>query len=172
MNDPRLASAATVGTASTLWADFEAFEFFGAFHHDGLLFVGLEHEVGAGAGDASEGGEFFGDELGDFTEITALDENEEVVAAGHEEKGSDFVELGDTAGDAIEAAFAFGLDLDFDDGFDEVSVDFVVVDDRLVAEDDFVVLVLLDAARDLVGGEVEHLGQIGGRSQRVFFEKF
>src|ERR1700722_1232994 len=37
-----------------LRADLEALEFFAAFHHDGLLFVGLEHEVGAGAGDAGE----------------------------------------------------------------------------------------------------------------------
>jgi len=79
---------------------------------------------------------------------------------------------GDALGNAVEAAFAFGLDLDFDDGFDEVGVDFVVVDDGLVAEDDLVVLVLLDAALDFVGGEVEHLGQISRRSQRVFFEEF
>ena len=38
-----------VGAA--LRADLEPFEVFAAFHHDGLLFVGLEHQVGAGAGD-------------------------------------------------------------------------------------------------------------------------
>src|ERR1035437_1141284 len=37
-----------------LRADLEAFEVFAAFHHDGLLFVGLEHEVRTGAGDAGE----------------------------------------------------------------------------------------------------------------------
>jgi hypothetical protein len=43
------------------------------------------------------------------------------------------------------------VDFDFDDGFDEVGVDFVVIDDSFVAEDDLVVLVLFDAPGDFVG---------------------
>jgi hypothetical protein len=77
----------------------------------------------------------------------AFHENQQVVAAGHQEKGIHFVELGDPLGDAIESAFAFGLDSDLDDGFDEVGINLVVVNYGFVAEDDLVIFVLFDFDR-------------------------
>ena len=59
-----------------------------------------------------------------------------------------------------------------DDGLDEIRVDFVVVNDGLVTEDDLVVLILFDTPRDLVGRQVEHFRECVRRAQGVFFEEF
>ncbi len=127
--------------------------------------------MGGGAGDAFNGGEFLGDELRDVAEAVTLDEDEQVVPPGHQEERGHFVKFCDAAGDAVEAAFPFGLHLDLDDRFDQVGVHFVVIDDGFVPEDDLVVFVLFDAALHLGNREVEHLGQIARCAQRVFFEQ-
>src|ERR1700722_7072924 len=70
-----------------LRTDLEAFFVHDAFAQNALDLVGLEIEVGGRGEDAGEGGEFFGNEAGDLLERVALDEDEQVEAAAHEETG-------------------------------------------------------------------------------------
>src|ERR1019366_7299528 len=78
--------SATGRCSRWLRADLELLELFAAFHHDALLLIGAEHEMCAGAGDAFEGGEFFGDKLRHLPQRSALDKNQQIVAAGHQEQ--------------------------------------------------------------------------------------
>ncbi len=79
-------------------------------HQEALFLVGTEHEkwVARWRGDALKRGEFFRDERGDTLQTGAIDEDEEVVAAGHEITGFDLVKAADALGEAIEAAAALG----------------------------------------------------------------
>ena len=68
---------------------------------------------------ALDGRKFFRHERRDFLQAGAADEHQQIVAAGHEIAGFDFVEPADAVGEAVESAAAFGRDADFDDGADD-----------------------------------------------------
>lgn len=144
--------------------------FFGD-HEDTLFLVGAEHEVGGGGDDALDGGEFFGDEAGDLAEVFAFDDDEEVVGSGHEVAGYDFSMFGDAFGEAIEAAASFRGDFHLDDGADEVDADFLFIDDGPVAEDEAIGLEFFNAVEHLIGGEVEHFGELLGFQRGVFVQQ-
>ncbi|MFM1943727.1 MAG: hypothetical protein RI897_2709 [Verrucomicrobiota bacterium] len=144
--------------------------FFGD-HEDALFLVGAEHEVGGGGDDALDGGEFLGDEAGDLAEVFAFDDDEKVVGSGHEVAGDDLRVFGDAFGEAIEAASAFGGDFDLDDGAYEVDADFLFIDDGAVAEDEAIGLELFNAVENLIGGEVEHFGELLGFQRGVFVQQ-
>lgn len=144
--------------------------FFGD-HEDALFLVWAEHEVRGGGDDPRDGGEFFCDEAGDLAEVLALDDDEEVVGAGHEVAGDDLGVFGDAFRKAIEAAASFGSDFYLDDGADEIDSDFLFIDDGPVAEDEAIGLELFDAVEDLIGGEVEHFGELLGFERGVFVQQ-
>jgi hypothetical protein len=71
---------------------------------------------------ALDGGKFFRDERRDLLQARAVDEHQQVVAAGHEVAGFHLVELADALGQAVEAAAAFGRDAHLDDGADDAGI--------------------------------------------------
>ena len=89
-------------------------------HDEAVLLVGAEEEVGRSTLHAVDAGEALVDEAGHLVEIVGRDDDEEVVAAGHEEAALHLFEAGDAFGDTVEAADAFGANLNFDNRADAV----------------------------------------------------
>jgi hypothetical protein len=154
-----------------LRTDLEAFLVHDAFAQDALDFIGLEIEVRRGREHSGQRGEFLRHKAGDFLQRRALDEDEQVEAAAHEKTRVDLAILRDAMRDAIEAALTLGRDADFDDRLDPGALGALVIHDRLVGEDDAVVLQLRDAGLDVL----RRGGQLGGqrlvRGESVFLQK-
>ena len=97
--------------------DLEPFRFLNfAAEQEAVFLVGAQHEMRGRGEHALDGGEFFRDERRDLLQARAVDEHQQVVAAGHEVAGFHLVELADALGQAVEAAAALGRDAHLDDG--------------------------------------------------------
>lgn len=142
------------------------------FHQDAFEFISLEHKMGCCGRNTFDGGDGFRDKGCDFAQVCAFDEQEEVECAAGEEHGTDLGKLADSGGQAIETAFTFRLDFDFDDGLDPIEVEFVFVDDGLIAEDDFSLFVVIDFLAHFFGGDTEHASDIGSGGECVITEDF
>ena len=76
--------------------------------------------MGGSRNDALDGREFFGNEFRYVAQIIAFHHHEQIVTAGHQITGAHFGIFGDALSQAVETAAAFGRDLYFDQGADDV----------------------------------------------------
>ena len=121
--------------------------------------------------DALNGGEARRDEVGDILEGFALDDDEQVEAAAHEVDGADLIEAVDAFCNGVEADLALRRQVDLDDGRHSVRAELLPVDQRVVGQDDLVLLQLLDILLDFVLAAVQHRGQLVDRTARVVLEE-
>jgi hypothetical protein len=110
----------------------------------------------------SNGAEFLGNEIGHIEQILALDHNGQIVAAAHQITLSHLVELGDATGQAIKTALALRGDLNLDQRSHTSLSGALAVHHGMIAEDQAVLLSLLDAGLHFLEAEAQNGGQLGG----------
>jgi hypothetical protein len=148
--------------------DLEPVVFLGfAFHENSRFLVGAQEKMRGSGKHAFERRKFFGNERGDALQARAVDEHEQIVAAGDEMAGFDLVEAADAFGEAIEAAAAFRRDADFDDG---AHATFILgkIQHGPPAEQDAMLFQFVQLAVDLGFGNVEHLRHLRGGQTAAF----
>jgi hypothetical protein len=128
--------------------------------------------MGGGTRHALQRGQLLGDKLGHLAQAASLHENQQIVAATHQKQAGDLVKFRNPFGDPIKPALALRLHLHLDVRLDQVAIHLVVINDGLVAENDFLLFVLPDPTLDFFRRQVQHPGQIVGRSQGVLLEQF
>ena len=121
--------------------------------------------------DTFNRGKARGDEVGDFLEGFAFDDDEQVEAAAHEVDRADFVKAVDAFRDGIEADLALRRQIDFDDGRDRVRAELLPVDERVVRQDNLVLLEFLDVLFDFIFAAVQHGSEFTDRTACVVFEQ-
>ena len=104
---------------------------------DAMVLIFLQNEVGGGRLDVVDGRQFVEDEGGYFLHRFAVDDDQEVLATGHQIDGVDFVEARDALGDPIEPGAPLGNDLHLDQRVALLLGDLVPIDDGVVSADDF-----------------------------------
>ena len=148
--------------ADALRRDREAFAHWVVGHEDALFLVGLEEEMRGGREDAGNRRQFLRDKGSHFAQGFAFDDDQQVVAAGHQIAGFDLVVFGDAARESIKAALALRRDFHFDHRAHEFDAELLFVDDRAVAEDDLLVLVAADPRGDFRLWEIEQNRKLRG----------
>ena len=125
------------------------------------LLVGTQHEMGAGREHSLDGRELFGHERRHLLQAGPRHEDQQVVSARHEVAGLDLVESAQALGQAVEAAPALRGDLHLDHGAHGGDVRQPgKVDHRAPAEEDPVLLQLLQALVNLRFGQARDLRQL------------
>ncbi len=118
--------------------------------------------MGGRALDAVDAGQPLMDETGDLVEVVGRDDDQQVVAAGHQVAALDLLEGGDALGDGVETADAFGADLDLDHGAHAVLGLETRIEHGAHAQED----ALLAQGRQLAvhgfGAEAEDAADLGG----------
>ncbi len=112
------------------------------------------------------------DEVRDFLQRLALDDDEKIEAAAHEVDCAHFVKAVDALGDGVETDLSLRHEVDLDDGRDRVVAKFLPVDQRVVGQDDFVFFEAPDVLLDLVFALAEHRRNLADRTARIVFQKF
>ena len=123
-----------------------------------------------GGDDTFDGRKFFGHEPGNFLQAATADKYEQVVAAGHEIAGLNFFEATDAFGQSVESAAAFGSDAHFDDGADGSRIFIGEIQHRAPAEQNTILLELLQLPGHLVFSQMQHLSHLR-RAQAAAFEQ-
>ena len=137
-----------------------------------MFLVQAQHKMGGGGEDAFDGGQFFGHERRNFLQAGAVDDEHEIVAAGHEVGGFDFFEAGEALGEAIETAAAFGCEADFDDGADDAGILLGQVEHGANAEQDAFLFQGIELTIDIGYGQLEHLRHLRGVQAAAFEQQF
>jgi histidinol-phosphate/aromatic aminotransferase/cobyric acid decarboxylase-like protein len=112
------------------------------------------------------------DEGRDFLQARPADEHEQIIAAGHEITGFDFVETADAVREAVESAAAFRRDADFDDGADDTGFFIGQIEHGPPSEEDAVGAQLFQLAVDLGFGQVQDLRHLRRAQLAAFEQKF
>lgn len=119
---------------------------------------------------ALDGGEFFRDERRDLLQARAVDEHQQVVAAGHEIAGFHLVELADALGQAVEPAAALGRDAHFDDGADDAGIFMREIQHGAKAEQHAVLFEGFKLGVQFSFGQLKDLRELW-RGEAIFFKE-
>jgi len=119
---------------------------------------------------ALDRGKFFGDEPGDLLQARTVDDEQQVVGAGHEVARFDLVETADAVREVVETTSALGGDLHLDDGAHGGGGGGLTgeIEHRTPAEEDFVFLQLFQVLVEFGLGQACNLRHLRRREMSAF----
>lgn len=119
---------------------------------------------------AFDGRKFFRNESRHFLQARAVDDDHQIVAAGHEPARFHFIEARDAFGQAIEAAAALGREAHFDDGAHDAGIFLREIQHWTNAQQHAAFFQRVEFAIDIGLGHLEHLRDLR-RVQAATFEQ-